>query len=139
MKEIQDPGVRKKFEAYPQHVQPTMLHIRQLILDVANEHEDIGDVTETLKWGEPSYLVKGGSTIRLDWKTKDPTRWAVYFNCQTSLVGTIRQLYGDTFQYEGERAVILDLAEEIPTAELKHCFSLGLRYHRIKHLPMLGT
>ena len=39
------------------------------------------ELEETLKWGEPSYLVKKGSTIRMDWKSKAPNQYAMYFKC----------------------------------------------------------
>jgi hypothetical protein len=37
------------------------------------------------------------------------------------------------------RAIVFNVTDEIPVSELKHCVSLALTYHRIKHLPMLGS
>jgi len=136
---INNPAVEKVFDNYPKQIRPKLKHLRQLILDTASEIEDIGILEETLKWGEPSYLVKNGSTIRIDYKKSKPEQYAMYFKCTSQLVSTFKMLYGNTFSFEENRAIVFKLNEKIPDSELKHCISLALTYHRIKHLPMLGT
>ena len=81
----------------------------------------------------------GGSTLRIDWKDRAPDRYAIYLNCDTSLIDTFRELYGDMFMFEGSRAIVFGEADEIPVAELKHCISLDLTYHRVKRLLLLGA
>lgn len=115
------------------------MHLRQLILDTADETADVQQLEETLSWNEPSYKTKTGSTIRIDWKESEPDSYSMYFTCTTSLVDTFRKLYGDTLVLEGNRAIRLSLIEEIPEIELKHCITLALTYHKIKHLPHLGV
>jgi hypothetical protein len=80
-------AVQAKFDAYPAHVQPRLVELRELILTLA-QVEGISPMTETLKWGEPSYLTPKGSTIRFDWKKKPPDSFAVYFICSTRLLET---------------------------------------------------
>ncbi len=70
-------AVVEKFESYPSEVKPKLLFLRQLILQTAVETEGVGVVEETLKWGEPSYVVAGGSPIRMDWKAKTPEQYAI--------------------------------------------------------------
>ncbi len=65
------PEIEAKFATYPVEAQKQLKNIRRLVFSVAEEN-GLGMVEETLKWGEPSYLVKGGSTIRMDWKANDP-------------------------------------------------------------------
>lgn len=132
-----DPAVKKKFESYPREIRLKMLALRQLVFEVADELS-LGKVDESLKWGEPSYSVKGASPFRMDWKVKT-NHLAVYFVCTTKLVDTFRELYSDVLSFEGNRAVVFKLENEIPTSELKHCISLALQYHKIKHLPLLGV
>ena len=115
-----------------------MMRLRQLVLDTAAETEGVDVLEETLKWGEPSYVTKGGSTVRMDWKGRAPDRYAMYFNCNTSLVDTSKELYGEVFAFEGNRAIVFSKADELPVGELKHCVSLALMYHRLEHLPLLG-
>ncbi len=130
---IINPNVREKFNSYPKKVQTQLLELRLLILNSGN------DIEETLKWGEPSYLSPHGSTVRLDYKVKNPDHYALYFNCKSKLVDTFKELYGDTFKYEGNRALVFELNEKINQQALQHCISLSLNYHKIKHLPLLGA
>ena len=132
------PDVPLKFESYPTHVLPKMEKLRQLIIDVASKIDGVLELEETLKWGEPSYIVKRGSTIRMDWKPKNPEQYALYFNCNTSLVETFKALYSHTFRYEKNRAILFDLSEEIPVESLKECIGMALQYHSLKHLHFLG-
>lgn len=134
----QHPEIESKFESYPQEIKGKMNALRDLVLEAASEIEHIKGVEETLKWGEPSYIVKKGSTIRMDWKPKNPSQYAMYFNCNTSLVETFRLVYGDLFRYEKNRAILFDLDEEIPVKELKECIEMALKYHLLKDKPFLG-
>jgi hypothetical protein len=74
----QDPRVTLKFDSYPAEIKPKMDHLRKLILEVAEEIK-LTQLEEPLKWGEPSYLAKKGSTLRMDWKAKTPNQYAMYF------------------------------------------------------------
>ena len=139
MSEIENPDVARVFEGYPEPMRKNMMLLRQLVLDTASETEGVNALEETLKWGEPSYLTKGGSTIRMDWKERAPDQYAMYFNCNSSLVDTLNEVYGDVFTFEGNRAIVFGDTEVLPVNELKHCISLALTYHRVKHLPLLGA
>lgn len=133
------PGnVNARFEAYPKHVKPRMQALRELILSLAVE-EGIAPIMETLKWGEPSYVASKGSTIRFDWKEKSPETFSIYFICSTRLVDTFREVYPDVFEFEGNRALVFNLTDSLPLAPLKHCLRMALRYHEVKHLPLLGA
>ncbi len=135
----EDPRVAPVFNNYPDTVKDGMLYLRRLILETANEIEGIKELEETLKWGEPSYLTKNGSTIRIDWKEKNPDKMAMYFKCTSKLVPTFKAIYKNKFEFEGNRAILFKLNSNVPETELKHCISLALRYHRLKHLPLLGA
>lgn len=130
--------VKQKFDSYPSEVLPHTIRVRQTIFDVAKA-EMIGTVTESLKWNEPSYHTKHGSTVRIDWKSHTPDRYFVYFHCRTTLIETFKELYQDIFQFDGNRAISFSISDELPERELKHCLSMALRYHQIKHLPLLGA
>jgi len=133
-----DPSVQPVFDQYPDSVREKMLHLRRLILDTAEETEGVTKLEEALKWGEPSYLAKHGSTIRIDWKAKKPDQYAMYFKCTSQLVPTFKAVYGDTFEYEGNRAIVFQLDDSIPEEALKGCIAAGLTYHKVKKLPLLG-
>ena len=139
MNKISQPEMIDKFNRYPEPIYDKLLFLRQLILDTASEIEGVGIVEESLKWGEPSYRVKTGSAIRIDWKKKTPDQYAMYFHCKTKLVPTFRELFRDDFHFDGNRAIIFGKDEVIPVDKLKQCIALALTYHRVKHLPMLGV
>lgn len=129
--------VSETFDRYPKKQREILLTIRQLIFEAAAE-ENIDDVEETLKWGEPSYLTKNGSTIRLAWRKSFPKQVGVFFHCQTSLIETFKEIHPHEFTFEGNRAIIFEEGDTVPVDALKHCLSLSLTYHKIKHLPLLG-
>ena len=136
---IQQEDVKHTYELYPKAVQKKLLAIRQMIFDIAKDITEVSDIEETLKWGEPAYVAKSGSTIRLAWKASTPNNYAVYFICSTKLVETFKEVYPNTFTFDGNRAIVFSLNEEPPMKPLEHCLLLSLTYHRIKHLPLLGV
>ena len=138
MKITTNKEVAAVFNAYPGFVKAKMLELRALILEAAGELEEVLNIEETLKWGEPSYLTKFGSTVRIDWKPKKPDHYAVYFKCTSKLVPTFKMRYPKIFDFEKNRAIVFSINDEIPKEALKNCIKAALRYHKIKHLPALG-
>lgn len=126
------------FDNYPNPVRNKMLSLRKLVIETAREIDEITKLEETLKWSEPSYLTKIGSTIRMDWKPKSPNQYAMYFQCTSRLVETFKVLFKNTLKFEGKRAIVFQLEDEIPTEELKYCIKAALTYHKVKHIPTLG-
>ena len=107
------------------------MNLRKVIFHAADNLE-VGPLTETLKWGEPAYLTestKSGSTIRLGWKKTNPEYVCVYFNCKTTIVGETRSNFGDLFEYEKDRAVLLNVTADVPD-EINWCIEAALIYHR---------
>lgn len=132
------PEVEAVFSNYPNSVRDKMLLLRKLVINTAKEIDGLKVLEETLKWGEPSYLAKKGSTLRMDWKSKAPNQYAMYFKCTSRLVETFRIVFKDTFEFEGNRAIVFQLDDELPLEELKACIKATLIYHKVKHLPTLG-
>jgi hypothetical protein len=123
--------VSRAFDALPAPIGRRLLQVRALIFATAAAHDEIGGLTETLKWGEPAYLTDetgSGSTIRLG-RLKDSERAAILFNCKTTLVDTFRERFPDEFEYRQTRALLLPVAGKLPKQELSVCLSLALTYH----------
>lgn len=134
---IKNPEVDAVFKSYPQKIRGKLMFLRQLILETAAAVEGVGEIEETLKWGEPSYLTpetKSGSTIRIDWKKSQEEQYAMYFKCTANLVPAFREKYAGKFSFEGNRRIVFNMDEEIPVKELKRCIALALTYHRNKKL-----
>ncbi|MBK9441386.1 MAG: DUF1801 domain-containing protein [Comamonadaceae bacterium] len=134
MTPFQHKAVADRFASYLPHVKSKMLALRELVLKTAAETPGAGEVEETLKWGEPAYVTKNktGSTIRMDWKAKSPNTYALYFNCQTSLVESFRRIFHHDFQFEGNRALVFQLDESLPKDSVALCVTASLTYH-VKH------
>src|SRR5690554_873512 len=133
-----DPRVNEVFANYPDFVRDKLQHLRELVIETAEETEGVTVLEETLKWGESSFVTKNGSTLRMDWKEKTPDQYAMYFQCTSRLVDTFRLVFDHKFQYEGKRAIIFKLNEKIPELELKECIRASLIYHNVKEQITLG-
>ncbi|CAN5686667.1 DUF1801 domain-containing protein [soil metagenome] len=131
MKPFASPEVAAKFSGYPSHVRPKLLALRELIFQAAATAECAGEIEESLKWGEPAYATrnKSGSTVRIDWKKKDPDHFAMYFNCQTNLLETFRTIFPNDFKFEGNRALVFALEDKVPKDSLAMCIVASLTYH----------
>jgi Domain of unknown function (DU1801) len=128
-----DPAVNAVFSAYPETLRTKLLALRRLIFETAAATDGVGELQETLKWGQPSYLTpetKSGSTIRLG--EAGTNQYAVYVHCQTDLVATFRELYPKQLTYGGNRSIVFDADDDIPEPELRHCVALALTYHKRK-------
>jgi hypothetical protein len=127
-----NPVVKTKFDSYPGHIKPKMLELRDLIYEVAKSTEGAGEIEETLKWGEPAYLTKktkSGTTIRIDWKDKNPDQLAMYVSCNTSLIDSYRRRFDGKLTFEGNRAVTFPIDKPLPKDELMICMQMALLYH----------
>ena len=131
--------VSRIIDRYPALAKRRLKQLRKLVIDTAKETEGVEKLLETTKWGEPSYLAKTGSTIRMDWKQKTPDKYYLFFICNTELVNTFRFMLGDELQFEGNRAIVLTLKDPLPITALRRCITLALTYKKVKHLPMLGV
>jgi Domain of unknown function (DU1801) len=128
-------AVDRVLKSYPPGIRRKLLSIRALILETAASMPGVGDIEETLKWGEPAYVTavsKSGSTIRIGWKKSAARQLAIYFNCQTTLVETFRTLFPKELKFEGNRAIIFEETEPLPVETLAFCIGAALTYHRTK-------
>jgi hypothetical protein len=133
-----DPAVDAIFSTYPKSLRSKLLALRRLIFETAAATQGVGELDETLKWGQPSYLTtetKSGSTIRIGEVKAGTSQYAMYVHCQTDLVATFRRLYPTELTYGGNRSVIFDADDEIPEPALRHCVALALTYHLNKRRP----
>ena len=123
--------VNRAFDALPAPIGKRLLQVRELIFAAAAAHDDVGSLTETLKWGEPAYLTDetgSGSTIRLG-RLKGSEQAAILFNCRTTQIDAFRERFPDRFEYRQTRALLLPVTGKLPKQELGVCLSLALTYH----------
>lgn len=126
-------NVATAFDGFSVAGREVLLTVRHLIFQTAASNPSIGPLTETLKWGEPAYLTetsKSGSTLRMAWKPAKPDHGALFFNCKTTLIDSMREIYPDTFTYQANRALLFRLDQPLPNNALAHCIEMALTYHK---------
>lgn len=135
MKSFENAAVARVFADYPPKMRRKLLALRRLIFVTAESTEGVGKLEETLKWGEPAYVTsrsKSGSTVRIAPKKANPSQYAVYFHCRTNLVETFRTLFPAELKFEGNRAIVFDDSDAVPTDSVAVCIAAALTYHRNK-------
>ncbi|MAL79060.1 MAG: hypothetical protein CMN55_08095 [Sneathiella sp.] len=130
--EIQDLSVAAVFKSYPQAVRLKLLRLRWLILETARGMDGL-EITETLKWGEPSYSASGkiGTPLRIA-PAKTDGHYGLYVHCGTTLINEFRESYPDAFHYSGTRALLFGPDDEAPRELLEDFIRSALTYHRRK-------
>lgn len=130
---IASPDVAAVFASYDVDVRDELLELRLLILDTARETAGVGAIEEALRWGQPSYLTSesgSGSTIRVAPKRPGSEYdYAMFFICHTDLVESFKDLFGDVFVYDGNRALLFSVGEGRPEDELRACITMALTHH----------
>lgn len=139
MTPFQNKQVEAAFSSQPEPFRSRLLELRDLAFDVAEsprpEGPQTAPLTESLKWGEPSYVPakpRIGSPIRIS--RHDDQHVALYFNCNTLLVEQFRTRFGEELAYSGNRAVVLDVSAEFPRRILRECLLAAMTYHWQKRL-----
>ncbi|WP_340148782.1 DUF1801 domain-containing protein [uncultured Sneathiella sp.] len=130
--EFDDLSVAAVYKSYPGPVRARLLALRQLIFELAERLDGV-EISETLKWGVPSYQssTKTGTPIRLA-SAKEADSYGLYVHCQTSLIDDFKKSHPDAFRYSGTRALLFALDDKLPEKELEEFILAALTYHQRK-------
>jgi Domain of unknown function (DU1801) len=141
MRPFNNHDVANVFETYPLDIRHKLLTLRELIFRTAATTIGVGAIEETLKWDEPAYVTsetKSGTTIRIAWKASKPNEYAMYFNCQTTLIETFKTLFPSEFRYEGNRAIVFNVSDVVSNDTLAFCIRAALTYHLNRETKRTG-
>lgn len=129
MTPFQDDAVRAAFDAFPEPERAGLLQLRELILSIGAEDPKVPSVTEGLRWGEPAYLTPArvGSTIRLGMPKAGG--FAIYANCNSTIISDFAEAYPDWDIIEGNRAVVFKSADDIDPVRHGALIRAALTYH----------
>lgn len=130
MTKFTDPNVASLFASYSQPSQQKLRSIRDAIFRVANETPVVGQIEETLKWGQPAYLTwqsKSGTTIRIS--TLRSGGFGIFAHCQTTVISDFKLLFPKEFRYDGNRGVIFNETDELNFDHLDILIHGALTYH----------
>jgi len=112
-----------------------LLALRALILDTAAKLPAVGQIEETLRWGQPAYLTpdsKSGSTLRLG--VPKAARFGLFVHCQSQLIPEFITTFPAWDRVEGTRAVLFDHANEVEPLRHGWLIKRALTYHIRKPL-----
>lgn len=129
-----DTAVAEVLAGKPPPARKALMRLREMIYGTAATTDGVGALEEALKWGQASYLTPetgSGTTVRIDTVRNDPSRVAIFVNCQTDLLSRYRDLY-PKLDFDGERAVRFPVDRALPEDEIRHMVALALTYHRRK-------
>ena len=128
--DFDNPNIKSIFDNFEPMVKKATLLVRDWVFQIAAIDKEIGEITEDLKWGEPSYLTNqtnSGTTLRINQKKNTPNLFAIYVNCKTDLVENFKNIF-PKLKYEGTRAIVFDANFPLPENEIKTIISMVLRY-----------
>ena len=111
---------------------PLEIKLRELIFAAAFEQPIIGELEETVKWGEASFTPVRkniGSSVRLQPRKNGDV--ALMFICTTGLVEWFQDIYPGVFKTQGKRALVFSAGENMPEPEIKHVIAMALT-HKLK-------
>ena len=76
---IDSPDVAAAFDDFSDPIRHRLLELRELVLETAQETDGVTGFEEGLRWGEPSFITKSGSTVRM--AQASANEFGLYFNC----------------------------------------------------------
>lgn len=120
--------MKSAYASFPQPARDGLLALRDLIFDLAADLP-VGDVDESLKWGQPSYTTTGeksGTPVRLSLTKQGDI--AILTHCQSTVIGDFRAICDPSLTFDGNRALHLDPSAPIPTAEITPLIRAALTY-----------
>ena len=133
--EIQKKYASKLFNSIVDHytveLKDKFLYLKSLIYEQAALNPKIGEIEESLKWGQLSYVSKNrsGTPIRLGIERKMPGYFGLYVNCSTTVINDAKHIYGDKFQYDGNRGLMFKSDDQLPEKEIRHIIDIILCHH----------
>ena len=134
MKPFTSVEVAAKFDAYPSKVRRILLALRERLFKTAAATKGVGALEESLKWSQPAFTPrnKSGCSVRIHMKKQDPSRYAMYFLCQTNLVETFRTVFPNDFVFDGNRALVFSVDSTGSTDALTKCVAASFIDHMKK-------
>jgi len=138
MPKFSDPNVKTIFDTYNKYQRKQLLELRRIIFAAHKELKTKEYLIETLKWNQPAYLMKGSSTIRLGISKSSTDTVSLFFNCKSKIIETVKEVFNDNCECIGNREIVFSINDELPEDDIKTIIQLGLQYHSLKKLPMLG-
>ena len=125
------PADEPDFGAGTSALHDAILNLRGLIHEVAEELPQVKEISESLKWNQPSFEAvnpRTGSPMRIYAVKGSETAYGLYFICTTTLVQQFPDRYGDQLVFEDNRAILFHVGGKFPREIIRHCIAMALTY-----------
>lgn len=133
--EIQKKYASKLFKSvvdqYPAEFKEKLLYLKSLIYEQAELSPNVDVIEESIKWRQLSYVSKNrsGTPIRLGIEKKTPGYYGLYVNCSTTVINDVKHIFGDGFQYDGNRGLLFNEKDNLPENNIRRIIDIILCYH----------
>lgn len=131
-----DPAVKAAYDAMPAPQRALALSLRDLVLSVAADTPAAGPISETLKWGQPTFATaatKAGSPLRIGVTKAGDV--GLFAHCATTIISDYAATFPGADRIDGKRGVLFARAEEIVPDRLRLLIRHGLTYHLQYKVP----
>lgn len=122
---------RAYIEGYAPEIRGALLRLRALVIETIHRDSLIGPVTETLKWGQPSFVPVrkcSGTTLRLATKNEQSQTVGLFYHCQTKLGEQLRLMLPPETEYDGSRGVLFHHSASFSAEQVSIIVSKVLTY-----------
>ncbi len=128
MQDFSTQEIAAVFEGFDPDTRQQALHLRKLIFATA-KHLVIGPVSETLKWGQPSYVPgtpKTGTAVRLGLPKAGGI--GMYVHCQTNILNSFIDTLPRSVGVDGNRGILFGdkVDDAVATAMVRAAFTYYL-------------
>lgn len=130
MDNLLDDPVKAAYAAFPAPQRALADMLRDLVLEVARETPGVGEIVETLKWGQPTFQTvrpKSGTPLRIG-MTKDGGV-GLYVHCTTTVIRDYAATFPDSDRIDGNRGVLFKTKDDIAPDRLRLLIRHALTYH----------
>ena len=111
--------------------------MRNLILQTADSLPEIGPVEEALRWGQPSYISRKGTPLRLG--VPKSARFGLFVHCQSRVIPNYLEHYPAWDRVEGTRALLFDHPNQIEPLRhgwlIRHALTYKVKAVKAGHAP----
>ena len=128
--EYANQKVAAAYAAFPQDSLAIAIALRELVLETARTMPEVGPVTESLKWGQPSYVVKKGTALRI--AVPKGGGCGLYAHCQSGVIAHYAATVAGPDKIDGTRGVIFQTVDDVVPERLRLLIRHALTYHKAK-------
>lgn len=122
---FQTPQIKAAYAAFPEPARTALLSLRALIYQTAATLP-IGPLSESLKWGQPSYTTAKSTPVRLALTKQGDI--AILTHCQSTVISDFRAIAPPDMRFDGNRALLLDPSNPPPEAAIAPLIRAALSY-----------